>query len=91
MPAYPGGLYALGQYVKDKEVKLSREQNLKGEVLVGFTIDVNGKVADPRIMISDNDALARSAIDIISGMDDWIPGKQRGKSVPVNFTLPLVF
>lgn len=91
MPAYPGSFYALGQYVKGMEEKLSREQNLKGEVLVGFTIDENGKVIDITILKTDNDAVARSAIDIVSGMDAWSPGKQRGKTVPVNFALPLEF
>jgi TonB family protein len=91
MPAYPGGLYALGQYVKGKEVKLSREQNLRGEALVGFTIDETGKVSNIRLVKSDNDVVARAAIDIVSGMDGWSPGKQRGKSVPVNFILPLEF
>lgn len=91
MPEYPGSFYALGQYIKGMEEKLSREQNLKGEVLVGFTIDENGKVIDITILKNDNDAVARSAIDIVSGMDDWSPGKQRGKPVPVNFALPLEF
>lgn len=91
MPAYPGGLYVLGQYVKDMEEKLSREQNLKGEVLVGFTIDKNGKVSDIRILETDNITVASGAIDIVSGMADWSPGKQRGTPVPVNFTLPLEF
>jgi beta-lactamase regulating signal transducer with metallopeptidase domain len=91
LPAYPGNFYALGQYVKGMEEKLSREQNLKGEVLVGFTIDKYGKVSDIRILETDNITIASSAIDIVSGMDDWTPGKQRGVPVPVNFTLPLEF
>ena len=91
MPAYPGSFYALGQYVKGMEEKLSREQSLKGEVLVGFTVDENGKVTNIRVLETDNDAVAGSAIDIVSGMADWRPGKQRGKPVPVNFTLPLEF
>ncbi len=91
MPEYPGGFHALGQYIKGMEEKLSREQNVNGEVLVGFTIEENGKVADITILKTDNDAAARSAIDIVSGMDDWSPGKQRGRPVPVSFSLPLVF
>ncbi|MGF1585540.1 MAG: carboxypeptidase-like regulatory domain-containing protein [Bacteroidales bacterium] len=91
LPVYPGNFYALGQYVKSMEEKLSREQNLKGEVLVGFTIDENGKVSDIRVLETDNITIASSAIDIVSGMADWTPGKQRGKPVPVNFTLPLEF
>jgi hypothetical protein len=91
LPAYPGNFYALGQYVKGMEEKLSREQNLKGDVLVGFTIDENGKVSDIRILETDNITIASGAIDIVSGMADWAPGKQRGKPVPVNFTLPIEF
>ena len=91
MPEYPGSFYALGQYIKGMEDKLSREKNLKGEVLVGFTIDEAGKVINITVLEADNDALAKSAIDIVSWMGDWSPGKQRGKPVPVNFALPLEF
>lgn len=91
MPEYPGSFYALGQYIKGMEEKLSRERNLRGEALVGFTIDETGKVANIGILKADNDAVAQSAIDIISGMEEWTPGKQRGKPVPVNFALPFEF
>lgn len=91
MPTYPGGFYELGKYVKGMEKKLSREQNLNGNALIGFTVDENGKVSDIKILKKDNDAVARYAVDIVSGMRDWTPGKQRGTPVPVKFTLPVEF
>ncbi len=91
MPEYPGRFSSLGQYIKAMEEMHSREHSLKGDALAGFTVDENGKVTDIRILEADSDAISRSAVEIISGMDQWSPGRQRGKAVPVNFTLPLEF
>lgn len=89
MPAFPGGFYKLGEYIREKK---SKEKVLTaGKILVGFTIDEQGKPINIKILKSDNDAARQAAIAIVQGMPAWQPGKQRGKPVPVNYTLPLEF
>lgn len=91
MPVYPGGFYELGRYVNQMEEKLSKEQNMKGKALIGFTIDESGRVCRISILEQDNDEVARGAAEIATNMIDWTPGRQRGKPVPVNLTLPVKF
>ena len=91
MPEYPGGFYALGNYVTEMQRKLSKEKNIKGKAQIGFTIDATGKVTDVKIMERDNGEIGKAAAAIVMNMKDWKPGKQRGKPVPVKFLLPLEF
>lgn len=91
MPEYQGGMAGLGAYIKEMEKKYAQEKNLSGRTLVGFTVDENGAVTNIKIIEKDNDNAAGGAREIISGMKDWKPGAQRGKPVPVNFTLPVEF
>lgn len=40
---------------------------------------------------SDEASLNQEAERIVSEMPDWIPGKQRGRPVPVKYTVPIRF
>lgn len=91
MPKYPGGHWALVSYVVGMQKEMSKTNNLNGKVQVGFTVDQNGKVSNIKVLETDNDEAAKSAVDIVSGMPDWSPGKQRGKAVPVNYIIPIEF
>jgi TonB family protein len=96
LPAYPNGHYGLLQYVREKqkvlEKKMSAEgQKLEGKATVGFTVDENGKVTNVQVLEKTTDVAADALSAIVQGMDDWSPGKQRDKPVPVNFAIPLEF
>jgi hypothetical protein len=54
LPKYPGGIYELAKYVAEYQEKLSKQEKIKGKVLVGFTVDEKGKAANIKIFdISD--------------------------------------
>ena len=91
MPEYPGGFKALGSYITGMQQKLAKSEHLKGKVKVGFTVGIDGKASDIKIISKDNDLVAKGAATIIMGMDTWAPGKQRNKPVMVDFVLPLEF
>lgn len=91
MPQYPGGLYALGQYIKEKQNKVTRDQKLTGKALIGFTINPEGKVTDVKIMESDSEQIGEQAAKIVMNMADWEPGAQRGVAVPVDFVIQIEF
>jgi TonB family protein len=91
MPEYPGGLYALGQYIKENRNKVARDQKLTGKSLIGFTINPEGKVTDVKIMESDSEPVGEQAAKIVMNMADWEPGTQRGVAVPVDFVIQLAF
>nr|WP_319271644.1 M56 family metallopeptidase [uncultured Draconibacterium sp.] len=91
MPEYPGGQPALAMLVQKMQKKLAREKQLKGKAKVVFTVNSKGKVSDIKVVEKDNDAAAKGAYAIASQLEDWTPGKQRGKAVPVKFLLPVEF
>jgi TonB family protein len=96
LPEYPGGFYGLGQFVNARKAGIKEKtffegKELKGSALLGFTVDANGKVTNLKVLESDNQPVANAAVDLAKGMTNWKPGAQRGKNVPVNFTLPVTF
>ena len=91
LPKYPGGHKALQEYIAKMQQKLVQANGIKGKAKVAFTVNGKGKVTDIKIVEQDNDGVGKGAVSIVSGMEDWYPGKQRGKSVPVKYLLPVEF
>jgi hypothetical protein len=89
LPEYPGGFYALGEYITEQRNIVPN--NLSGKSKIGFTVSETGKITDVKIVEKDNDEIGKAAATIVMNMKDWKPGKQRGKPVPVKFLLPLEF
>ncbi|MBT3386210.1 MAG: hypothetical protein HN778_10525 [Prolixibacteraceae bacterium] len=91
MPTYPGGSDALNNYAYKMQKKIATQKKVKGKAMVMFTVNAKGKVVDIKVVKKDNDGAAKGALLIAKEMQDWTPGKQRGKAVPVKFLLPLEF
>lgn len=82
LPTYPGGLYAFAKEIKDKIGKLK----IEGKINFGFTVDEKGySKLFQTVFLSEN--TSRDIYFMIKNLKQWSPGKQRGKSVPVNFTI----
>ena len=91
MPEYPGGMSALQKYLSEKIAGSPMKGKAGGRVMVGFTVAETGKIKDVRVLQSDEASLNQEAERIVSEMPDWIPGKQRGRPVPVKYTVPMRF
>lgn len=91
MPHYPGGYYDLAKYMQESVKKATDTNNINGNARVGFTVSKTGDVKNITILESDNNSVAKAATKVISGMQKWNPGKQRGKPVKVNYTINLKF
>ena len=91
MPEYPGGMSALQKYLSEKIAGSPMKGKAGGRVMVGFTVAETGKIKDVRVLQSDEASLNQEAEGIVSEMPDWIPGKQRGRPVPVKYTVPIRF
>ena len=93
MPEYPGGQAALFEYIS-KNMKYPEDaakKKVEGKVYVTFVVDPDGKITDVSLMRKVFPSLDAEAIRVISGMPNWIPGKQRGQAVRVKYTVPIVF
>jgi protein TonB len=71
---------------------IAQQNDIQGTVVVQFVIGSDGSVLDIHIVGKDpGGGLGAEAIRVISSMPKWIPGRQNGRNVSVQFTLPLRF
>ena len=92
MPVFPGGEGELMKYLQKniKNPAMAKENGITGTVYCQFVIDVEGKVTDVKV-VRGVPGLDGEATRVIKSMPPWKPGKQTGKAVPVQFTLPIKF
>ena len=93
MPEYPGGMSELMKYVA-RNIKYPADavrEKKQGRVIVQFTVGADGYTSDFSIMRSVSPSLDAEAIRVLANMPKWTPGMQRGKAVPVKFTVPVTF
>ncbi len=92
-PEFPGGMEALYKYLREniKYPQLARDNNITGKVYVTFVVERDGSIANPRVLRDIGGGCGAEAIRVVKSMPKWTPGKQRGKSVRVQFNLPVSF
>ena len=92
-PHFPSGMEALGQfigvYLKYPDEAL--RNNIKGQVIVEFTITKDGSTTDFKIVKGLGYGCDEEAIRVLKLLPDWVPGYQRGKPVRTKFRLPITF
>lgn len=75
--------------------KAARDRGAEGVVVVQFVINTEGRLEQQKIVRSVDPDLDDEVLFITELMNDmetpWIPGKQRGKVVNVQFNLPIKF
>ena len=92
-PSFPGGYKALQEFI-EKEKKYPDEALKKreaGTVYVVFTVDTLGNVVHPKVATSVSPSLDREALRIVSKMPKWIPSREGGKNINMDFTLIIRF
>ncbi len=92
-PKFPGGKAALKTYIYSnlKYPEKLKKQGTGGEVLVQFTVPASGELRDIKAVSSTHKEFEAPAVKVFEGMPNWIPGKQRGKSVKVTVVVPVKF
>lgn len=94
MPEFPGGSNGLMTYLRNSIIypQEARDANIQGKCFVTFVVDSNGKIKDARVQKSSgNEALDKESVRVVESMPRWTPGKQNGKNVAVQYTLPIMF
>lgn len=93
MPSYPGGDEAMFKYLS-KNInypQIAADAGITGRVYITFVIEKDGNVTDVKVLKGIGGGCDEEAIRVVKQMPKWIPGKQRGKSVKVQFNLPVNF
>ena len=93
MPEYPGGMPAMFeflmknlQYPKDAE-----KQKVEGRVMVMFVVETDGSISDVKVAKKTFPSLDAEAVRVVQSMPKWTPGRDKGKVVRVQYTLPVSF
>ena len=92
-PQFPGGDQALMAWLTKnlKYPSVAQENGIQGRVMVSFVVNKDGSIVDPKIIRSVDPSLDKEAIRVVSAMPKWTPGRQRGKTVRVKYSLPVTF
>jgi len=70
--------------------KIAQEMGVEGKVYTQFTIQKDGSIGNVKMRGPDKN-LEKEAARIIDKLPKMTPGKQRGKSVSVPFSIPITF
>ena len=93
MPQFPGGEEALHKFIISElnyphEARINKES---GEVLVAFSVGMDGYISGVRVVHSVSKSLDAEAMRVISKMPSWVPGKKNGRPVRAEMTIPINF
>lgn len=91
MPEFPGGQEKMYDYIYKnfKYPGMARENNIQGKVFVSFVIDKDGSVKDAKILRGIGGGCDEEVLRVIRSMPGWKAGRQNGRSVNVQFSLPV--
>lgn len=75
--------------------KEAKEKGIQGRVVIGFVIEADGTVGESAIVKEIGGGCGAEALRVINLMntlhEKWIPGKQRGNAVAVQYNIPMAF
>ena len=94
MPSFQGGTVNKFRTYVQKNIKypsVAANNGIEGTVFIKFVVNKDGSISDIEIMRGVDPALDNEAKRVIRNAPEWDPGKQRGKPVRVQFTIPIVF
>lgn len=93
MPEYPGGNQAMAEFMAKtvRYPEVAKKAKLEGKVFISFVVGTDGRVGDIAIKKSLSTETDAEAVRAVKAMPKWIPGKQNGKEVAVQFVLPVAF
>lgn len=93
MPEFPGGEMAMYRWLA-KEIRMPKDENgnaLSGKVYVRFFVDEKGNVHSEELLRAPHEKLGEEALRVVKKMPNWKPATQDGKTVSIQFTLPIIF
>jgi protein TonB len=70
---------------------IAKDAGIQGTVFVYFVVGKNGKVRDVKVLREVDPRLDKEATRVVESLPTFEPGQQRGKSVSVQYTIPVKF
>jgi protein TonB len=94
MPSFPGGESALMKFLHDhiRYPAVARENGIQGTVVVQFIVGPDGTISDvTTVGAKKGGGLEDEAMRVVKSMPKWKPGRQNGRAVTVQYSLPVRF
>ncbi|GAA4378820.1 hypothetical protein GCM10023186_15710 [Hymenobacter koreensis] len=93
MPQFPGGMPGLHNYLVQnlKYPELAQRNQVEGKVFVNFVVRQDGSINDVKVQKGIGAGCDEEAVRVIKAMPAWTPGKQNGRVVNVQYTVPVTF
>lgn len=93
MPAYPGGENEMYKFIQNnlKYPANAKKISLQDRVIVRFIVSKDGSITKAKVLRGISSELDAEVLRVVNAMPKWTPGKEKGKIVPVYYTLPIVF
>ncbi|MBO4850926.1 MAG: energy transducer TonB [Prevotella sp.] len=92
-PSFPGGQQALIKYLNDniKYPEQAKKDSISGRVVVGFFVETDGSITEPKVVRSVHPLLDEEALRVVNLMPKWEPGSQNGTPARIKYNLPIIF
>jgi protein TonB len=96
MPEFEGGPDSMYAFIfrNIRYPALARENGIQGVVVAQFVVDTFGRMSDIKIskhIGAGCDEEVLRVMRLMQAQHTWIPGRHEGKTVKVNFALPITF
>lgn len=82
-------------YKNIKYPAIARENGIEGMAVITFVVETDGSVTAAKVLRDPGGQCGQEALRVVQLMNQkdiqWIPGKQRGRPVRVQFNLPVRF
>ncbi len=90
MPEFQGDLF---KYLSNNlsYPQIAVEASTSGIVYLGFVVEKDGSIDEIKVLKSVTNGCTEEAIRVLKSMPKWKPGKNNGKPVRVQYTLPIKF
>jgi TonB family protein len=74
-----------------KYPKIAKENGVEGTAVIQFVVGKSGKIKKAKVLRDPGAGCGNEALRVVNTMPLWIAGKQRGRPVDVQYTLPVAF
>jgi len=93
LPEYNGGEQAFGNFL-GRNIHYpvyAKEHHVQGRVYLTFVVESDGTLTDMKAVRSPGGGLTEESLRVLRMSPNWIPGKQFGRPVRVQYTVPINF
>ncbi len=93
-PTFQGGdIYTFRNWVRERldYPAVALENSISGTVSVTFIIERDGSLTNIEVLVAPDRSLSEEAVRVLKMSPKWTPGRTRGRTVRVKYSIPVNF